>query len=61
MRNFTVITMQKQFGGKGGVMHDRRAARGGSKNEQAELLKEYEEEKLKLWDASVIWFNAPGS
>jgi hypothetical protein len=45
MRNFMVIAMQKQFGGKGGFLHDRRLPRGGAKNEQAELLREYEDSK----------------
>lgn len=44
-RNFVHIAMMTQFSGKGGVMHDRRAPRGGAKNEQVEYLKEYEEEK----------------
>jgi hypothetical protein len=45
MRNFTQIALIRQFGGKSGPMHDRRAPKGGAKNEQVEYLQEYEESK----------------
>ena len=38
MRNFTAITMNKQFRGKGGPMKDRRSPKGGARNSQRELL-----------------------
>ena len=41
VRNFTVLAMVRQFGGKGGPMKDRRACRGGAHNEERELLDEY--------------------
>lgn len=34
-RNAVAVAMFVQFHGKGGVMRDRRAERGGSKNRQA--------------------------
>ena len=46
-RNFMQIALIRQFGGKGGIMHDRRVPRGGAKNEQVEYLQEYEESKVE--------------
>jgi hypothetical protein len=43
MRNLTAIAMRVQFAGKGGVMRDRRARRGGTYNEARDLLDEYQE------------------
>lgn len=37
-RNTFVTLMAQQYGGKGGVMKDRRAPRGGSKNKKAAYL-----------------------
>lgn len=55
MRNFTQIALITQFAGKGGFLHDRRAPRGGAKNEQVEYLKEYEEakEENSIWEVSL--------
>ncbi len=39
-RNAIAVLMDRRFRGKGGPMKDRRARRGGARNEQAEHLKE---------------------
>ncbi len=41
-RNAIAVMMDKRFRGKGGPMKDRRARRGGARNEQVEHLKEAE-------------------
>ena len=43
MRNGTAVAMMQRFGGKGGIMHDRRAPRGGAINEARDLLDEYQD------------------
>ena len=44
-RNALVLPMNKRYFGNT-IFKDRRTARGGNKNEQAELQEEYKEEKI---------------
>lgn len=43
----SVIAKQMILTRKGGFMHDRRAGRGGSKNEARELIENVEQEKFE--------------
>jgi len=45
IRNYTYVLMMQRFGKTTTIMKDRRAPRGGTRNEERELLEEYEESK----------------